>query len=93
MKRELIQTTAFTRTLRRLSKKRRQAAADVRAALTFLAADAFDPRLKSHKLTGELGGAWACSAGYDVRILFEFVQQEEAEAILLLTVGTHDEVY
>ena len=30
---------------------------------------------------------------YSLRILFEFVQHEGAEAILLQTVGTHDEVY
>jgi mRNA-degrading endonuclease YafQ of YafQ-DinJ toxin-antitoxin module len=58
-----------------------------------LAEDAFDPRLKTHKLRGELEGSWACSAGYDLRILFEFVQHEGAEAISLQTVGTHDEVY
>jgi len=58
-----------------------------------LAEDAFDPRLKTHKLRGELEGSWACSAGYDLCILFEFVQHEGAEAISLQTVGTHDEVY
>jgi mRNA-degrading endonuclease YafQ of YafQ-DinJ toxin-antitoxin module len=36
---------------------------------------------------------WASSAAYDLRIVFEFVQHEEAEAILLLSAGTHDEVY
>jgi mRNA-degrading endonuclease YafQ of YafQ-DinJ toxin-antitoxin module len=65
----------------------------VEAALTILSESAFDPRLKTHKLKGSLDGVWACSAGYDVRILFEFVQHEGAEAILLLTVGSHDEVY
>ena len=67
--------------------------ADVEAALQVLAQDAFDPRLKTHKLSGDLAGVWACSAGYDLRILFEFVEHEGAEAILLLTVGRHDEVY
>ena len=28
---------------------------------------------------------WACTAGYDLRILFELVQHKGAEAILLLT--------
>jgi mRNA-degrading endonuclease YafQ of YafQ-DinJ toxin-antitoxin module len=49
--------------------------------------------LVTHKLSGDLAGVWACSAGYDLRIVFEFVDQEGTEAILLLTVGTHDEVY
>jgi mRNA-degrading endonuclease YafQ of YafQ-DinJ toxin-antitoxin module len=71
--RELIRTTRFVRAMRRYLKKRPHAAADVRESLEILAADAFDPRLKTHKLTGELAGVWACSADYDLRILFEFV--------------------
>ena len=68
-------------------------AADVEASLQILAADAFDSRLKTHKLKGDLDGSWASSASRDLRILFEFVQHEGAEAILLLSMGTHDEVY
>jgi mRNA interferase YafQ len=67
--------------------------ANLQAALESLAADAFHPALKTHKLKGELVGSWACSAGRDLRIVFEFVQHDGAEAILLQTVGTHDEVY
>jgi addiction module RelE/StbE family toxin len=93
VRRELVRTTAFVRAMRRYLKKRRQAAPEVSATLELLAADAFDPRLKTHKLTGDLDDTWACSAGYDLRILFEFVQHDDAEAILLLTMGSHDEVY
>jgi mRNA interferase YafQ len=91
--RDLIRSTAFLRRLRRLRKKQPDALADVAAALVLLEQDAFDPQLKTHKLTGSLDGVWACSAGYDLRLLFEFVQHEGTEAILLLTIGTHDEVY
>ena len=93
MHRDLIRSTAFLRRLRRLSKKQPDAIAEVDAVLVLLEEDAFDPRLKTHKLTGDLDGVWACSAGYDLRLLFEFVQHEGTEAILLLTIGTHDEVY
>ena len=55
--------------------------------------DAFDPRLRTHKLKGQLANCWASSAGYDLRIVFELVQRSGAEAILLLSIGTHDEVY
>jgi mRNA-degrading endonuclease YafQ of YafQ-DinJ toxin-antitoxin module len=58
-----------------------------------LAADAFDPRLKTHKLKGELDGSWSCSVGYDLRIVVELVQHNGAEAILLQTIGSRDEVY
>jgi len=37
--------------------------------------------------------SWAASAGSDLRIVFEMVNYEGSEAILLQTVGTHDEVY
>jgi addiction module RelE/StbE family toxin len=93
VKRELVRTSAFARALRRYLKKNPQSATDVEATLALLAEDAFDPRLKTHKLKGDFDGTWACSVGYDLRLLFEFVQQAGAEAILLLTIGTHDEVY
>jgi mRNA interferase YafQ len=93
VRRELIRTTRFVRTMRRYLKRHRDAELGVREALQMLSADAFDPRLKTHKLTGELKDVWACSAGFDLRILFEFVQIDDAETILLLTAGTHDEVY
>ena len=50
-------------------------------------------RLRTHKLHGELVGSWACSAGYDLRVVFAFVEHDGAEAVLLQSVGTHDEVY
>ncbi len=93
MNRELIQSTAFVRAARRYLKRHPAAAGDIEASLLLLSEEAFNPRLKTHKLKGHFKGAWACSAGYDLRIIFDFVQHNDAEAILLLTVGTHDEVY
>ena len=55
--------------------------------------DAFHPQLKTHKLKGDLRGSWACSVAHDLRIVFELVQHDGAEAILLQSIGTHDEVY
>ncbi len=91
--RELLRTPRFVRTMRRYLKRHREAESEVREALQLLSADAFATQLKTHKLTGELKDVWACSAGYDLRILFEFVDYEGKEAILLLTMGTHEEVY
>ncbi len=89
MRRKLIRSSAFVRAAKRLVKKRPHVAEDLRSTLELLSADAFHPQLKTHQLKGSL----ACSLGHDLRILFEFVQYEGAEAILLQTVGTHDEVY
>lgn len=66
---------------------------DIASALAMLEQDAFDARLKTHKLKGNRAGIWASSAGYDLRILFEILQEEGHEIILLLAIGTHDEVY
>ncbi len=93
MRRVLLQSTAFVRDARRLIKKHPQMDPILQATLEALAEDAFNPTLKTHKLKGDLKGLWACSAGYDARIVFAFVRHEGREAILLQTVGTHDEVY
>jgi mRNA-degrading endonuclease YafQ of YafQ-DinJ toxin-antitoxin module len=91
--RNLINTPAFTRSLRRFLKAHPHFHDDVEAALERLAQDAFNPALGTHKLSGSLAAAWSCSAGYDIRVLFRFVHHEGAEAILLLTIGSHDDVY
>jgi mRNA-degrading endonuclease YafQ of YafQ-DinJ toxin-antitoxin module len=81
------------RAAKRLLKKSPGAAEDLRTALDLLSDDITHPKLKVHKLRGELEGSWAASAGYDMRIVFEIIEYENSEAILLQTVGTHDEVY
>ena len=68
-------------------------ASSLEILLEQLAADSTHPSLRSHKLRGSLAGCWACNAGYDLRIVFEYVQHEGREAILLLAMGTHDQVY
>ncbi|MBI3921736.1 MAG: hypothetical protein HY318_10000 [Armatimonadetes bacterium] len=93
MKRKLLRSSSFVRAARRTVKAQPYIAEDMRAALELMEADAFDPRLQTHKLHGKLQGAWASSAGYDLRIVFKFVRHEGSEAILLETVGTHDEAY
>ncbi len=82
---------AFKKTVRR-NPKRRARIADV---LQQLATDPFVPALETHKLKGDLAGLWACTVEYDCRIVFEFVKHPEthAEEILLIDIGTHDEVY
>jgi len=93
VKRRLLRSTAFIRAARGVVKKHPQYGKDLHAALELLEREAFHPSLRTHKLKGRLEGSWACSAGYDLRILFRFVEYEDSEAILLLTVGSHEEVY
>jgi addiction module RelE/StbE family toxin len=93
VKRALLRSNTFIRAARKAIKKHPQNTEDIRLALETLNTDAFHPRLKTHKLKGKLAGSWACSAGYDLRIVFKFVEDEGNESILLETIGTHEEVY
>ena len=93
MRRLLLRSPAFARDLRAWLKSHPGTTDALQAALEQLSADAAHPSLRTHKLRGALSGCWACSAGYDLRVVFEFVQHEKADAILLLALGTHDEVY
>jgi mRNA-degrading endonuclease YafQ of YafQ-DinJ toxin-antitoxin module len=93
VKRAIIPSPSFVRAAKRLVKRDPQLAEGLRIALGALAEDAFHPSLKTHKLKGYLEGSWGCSAGYDLRIVFTFVQHQGGEAILLEAVGSHDQVY
>jgi mRNA interferase YafQ len=93
MKRILIRSNAFIRAVKRIIRKDPTCIDDIRESLELLESDAYHPYLKTHKLTGALKGSWACSAGYDLRIIFGFIIHQGKEAILLETIGTHDEVY
>ena len=93
MKRDLLRSNAFARDLRNWLKTHPETAAAIQTALNQLSEDSTHPSLRTHKLRGQLDGCWACSAGYDLRIVFEYTQHEATEAILLLALGTHDQVY
>jgi mRNA-degrading endonuclease YafQ of YafQ-DinJ toxin-antitoxin module len=93
VKRLLLPSTAFVRSARRFTRKHPQVASELQLTLELLAEDVFHPSLKTHKLKGKLAASWACSAGYDLRVIFQFVKHKGADAILLEGVGSHDEVY
>lgn len=93
MKRALLRTNTFIRSAKKMLRKKPALATDVQEALGLLENNAFHPYLRTHKLTGNLQGSLACSAGYDLRIVFSFLKHNGKEAILLETIGTHEEVY
>ena len=91
----LVWSKAFARTFKRLARTRPHLHARTIMTLGQLTADPFEASLRTHKLTGLLKNSWACTVDYDCRIIFEFVKNPRtgAQEILLLTMGTHDEVY
>jgi len=93
MKFVLVRSNTLIRIARKIFKKKPEIIQNVQNTLELLVIEPFHPRLKTHKLKGELQNSWACSAGYDLRIIFQFVEHEGQQAILLESIGTHDEVY
>lgn len=92
--RTLIWTNTFLRALKRVVRKHPQKRRDIEITLRVLVTDPFAPQLETHKLKGKLAGSWACSVGRDLRIIFDFVKNAKGdEDILLLEIGTHEEVY
>ena len=91
----LVWSAKFTRAVKLVAGRNKQLLSEIGQTLTQLAADQKHASLRTHKLKGELAGTWSCSVGYDLRILFDFVKNPETGEIeiLLMAVGTHDEVY
>lgn len=92
---KLVAYKSFKRAFKKLIKKNPRLQSKIFGILDLLKNDPFTPSLKSHKLTGDLDGYWSCSVNYDCRIIFTFSQDEESEEtlIILVDIGSHDEVY
>ncbi|MFB2877481.1 type II toxin-antitoxin system YafQ family toxin [Floridanema aerugineum] len=91
----LVWDNSFRRAFKRLVRKNPQMQEKIFEVLEVLDADPFSPSLKSHKLRGNLDGLWACWVEYNCRIIFSLVTDEESgeELIVLIDIGSHDEVY
>jgi addiction module RelE/StbE family toxin len=59
-------------------------------AISRFSQNPFDTKLRTHKLTGKLKGLWSFSVSYDCRVIFRFINDTE---VLLIDIGSHDEVY
>ncbi len=88
-------TPRSLRAFKRIVRKRPDLRPLIEKTVRQLAEDPFAPSLRTHKLQGDLANIWSCSIDYSYRILFEFIHnpEEQEEAILLLNLGSHDEVY
>ena len=87
---QILWDSGFTRSYKKLTKRNSLLKEKINETIILLELDPYDPILKSHKLSGNLDGLWSCSVGYDCRIVFEFL---ENNSLLLIAVGSHDNVY
>ena len=86
---------SFRRAFKRRARNNLVLREQIFEVLAKLSEDPFDPGLKTHKLSGQLKELWACWVEYDCRIVFalERVPDTGEEVIVLIDIGTHDEVY
>jgi len=87
----LATTAFFDRRARKFLAKHPDLRPRFAETLAQLAADPFEPSLRLHPLTGKLQGLQAVSLAYSYRITLT-LQITEHE-ILLIDIGSHDEVY
>ena len=92
---ELVPSPKFERAYCRLVRKNPAVQPQIETTLRRMAENLNDPRLKTHHLSGQLAGLHACSAAYDCRIVFAKQKHPKtgAEVLLLVNIGSHEEVY
>lgn len=93
--RTLIWDNSFKRSYKRLIRKNPQLKTKIFEILELLLENPYNPTVKAHKLKGKLNGLWACWVEYDCRIIYAIKSNENSgeDLILLIDIGTHDEVY
>jgi mRNA interferase YafQ len=91
----LFPSDKFLKNYKKLLKKNPQLKDKIDYAFDLLSEDPFFPSLKSHKLSGKLKNLWSCSVASDCRLIFYFEKDPEnnEDLIVLVDVGSHDEVY
>jgi mRNA interferase YafQ len=91
----IVVSSKFKRAFRKFTRRNTQLQTKIEKVITKLSEDTFDPTLGTHKLGGKLADLLACSCGYDCRIIFviETDQKTGETIVVLLDIGTHDEVY
>jgi mRNA interferase YafQ len=92
---KIVVSSKFKRSFRKFTRRNTKLQRKIEEVISKLSEDVFDSSLGTHKLEGKLADLLACSCGYDCRVVFAIDTDEETneKIIVLLDVGTHDEVY
>jgi len=89
MRRKIKFAESFPKKAKKLLRKNPKIEDVFREVLHKLSEDVFIPSLHTHALSDELKGKYACSLTYDFIIIFKLSD----DAVHLLDIGSHDEVY
>jgi addiction module RelE/StbE family toxin len=92
---KIVVSSKFKRSFRKFTRRNTKLQTKIEEVISKLSEDVFDSSLGTHKLEGKLADLLACSCGYDCRVVFAIDTDKETneKIIVLLDVGTHDEVY
>jgi mRNA interferase YafQ len=94
--RKLVLSKTFEKSYKKFTGRNQSLKTSIDETLLKLQVNAYDTSLKTHKLSGKLAAHLACSCGYDCRIVFIIEKSQthpDQENIVLLDIGTHDDVY
>ena len=89
---KIITDERFRNIFRKWCKKNPVLINQFETRLKLLEEDPFHPLLKTHPLSYSLKGLWAIRISYEQRLIFQFLD-EAHQKILLVTLGSHEEVY
>ena len=83
-------TNHFKKTYNKLVRRNPACAFDILSALLTFSKNPYDPKLETHKLSGDKKDLWSFSVQDDLRISFGF---ENSSSVIFINIGSHDEVY
>lgn len=83
-------SSSFKRAFRKRIQKNTDITEQFYGRVEWFTKDPFDPRLRTHKLSGELDDLWSFSITFDIRVIFYFAGEDRA---VFIDIGSHDEVY
>ncbi len=87
---EWVWDEAFVHAVKKWQKKHPDLVDRFKERLRLFSEQPFDPSLKTHNLSGHLKACSAFSVTYEYRLVFRFIS---AHKVLLIAIGTHDDVY
>lgn len=90
---QFVWANSFVRSYKKVTKINFAIKEKISSVLKIMSDDPFHPKLRTHKLHGKLNHLFASSIDYEYRLIFSINVVEEAPSIILIDIGSHDEVY
>ncbi len=89
---ELIWDEKFKRIYKKWKQKHPDLVDQFKDKMELFVTNPFHPSLRTHTLSGVLKGLWSSRINYEHRLVFKFIDKQKSK-VLLVDLGTHEEVY